>query len=284
MTKVLLFGATGNVGKKIAAELTAQGYDLTIVARSKEKAGELAAITANFKIADVTRPKQLHDICRGFEVIVSALGKSVSINDKSKPSFHDINFTANANILMDAKKNVVRKFVYVSALHSEKYTHLGYFNAHHSFSQKLKQSGINYSIIKPAAVYSAFADLIPMAREGKLVTIGKGDKKTNPIYEGDLAKICVDSIKEYNAIVEAGGKHIYTRQQINDIIQQAVNPALKIKNVPVGSIKFMLPFIKIFNSNKYDKYAFFTEVTQHHTIAPMLGEMKLEDYIKARVR
>lgn len=43
MKKVILFGATGHLGKAIAKELVRQEYQLTIVARSKEKAEKLSA-------------------------------------------------------------------------------------------------------------------------------------------------------------------------------------------------------------------------------------------------
>ena len=115
MTKLILFGATGNLGKEIAKIAIQQGYELTIVVRNKDKAQKLANITDKFIVADITNPNALKDICKGFDIVISALGKSVSPNDNSKPSFHDIDLIANSNILDDAKKNRVSKFVYVSA-------------------------------------------------------------------------------------------------------------------------------------------------------------------------
>ena len=123
-----------------------------------------------------------------------------------------------------------------------------------------------------------------MAEKGQLANIGAGDKKTNPIYEGDLAKICVNAIKENNTTVAAGGKTVYTRKQLNEIVQAAANPNKKIRSVPLGLVKFALPMMKLFNRNSYDKFAFFTEVMQHDTIAPMVGEMKFEDYIKMKTK
>ena len=41
-----------------------------------------------------------------------------------------------------------------------------------------------------------------LAKKGRLVTMGKGDKLTNPIYEGDLAKVCVEAIHQTNAVIE----------------------------------------------------------------------------------
>src|SRR5688572_21504870 len=111
---VLLFGASGNLGKAIAKEALHQGHDLTVVVRNKNKAEELAHITQQSIIADVTDPAALTGICTGYEVVISALGKSVSPNDNSKPSFKDIDLNANSYILEEAKKSKVSKFIYIS--------------------------------------------------------------------------------------------------------------------------------------------------------------------------
>jgi len=282
MKKVILFGATGNLGKEIAKEIIKQGYDLTVVVRNEAKARSLNHITTNYRIADICNKETLKDICKGHEIVVSALGKSVSPNDKSKQSFREVDLNANSNILEEAKKSGIKKFVYVSAFHSEKYLHLEYFKVHHEFTERLKNSGIDYSIIKPPAIFCAFIDMMEMAKKGQLVNIGSGDKKTNPIYEGDLAKICINAINEKNKTIEAGGKIIYTRKQLNEIVQNEIDKSKRIKTVPLGIIKLTLPLMKIFNRNTFDKFAFFTEVMQHDTIAPQIGEKTFEDYVKMK--
>lgn len=283
MKKVILFGSTGNLGKEIAKELVKQGYDLTIVVRNEVKAKSLADITSKYIIANVCNKATLEHIFDKQEIVISALGKSVSPNDKSKLTFTEVDYSANADILNEATKAGIKKFIYVSAFHSEKYLHLEYFKVHHDFSELLKKSGIDYSIIKPPAIFSAFIDMIEMAKKGQLVNIGKGDKKTNPIYEGDLAKITVEAINKQNSIFEAGGKTIYTRKKLNEIVQNEVDSQKNIRTVPLGLFKVTLPIIKLFSKNSFDKFAFFIEVMQHDTIAPQVGTMTFEDYVKQKV-
>lgn len=282
MKKIILFGATGNLGKHIAQELINKGYQLTVVVRDLKKAKGIFDDKTKLVIADVCNKSTLVDICQNQEIVVSALGKSVSPNDKSKPGFEEVDFTGNMNILKEAIKSNVKKFVYVSAFHAEKYLHLTYFNVHHRFSEELKISGIDYSIIKPPAIFSAFIDMMDMAKKGQLVTIGKGDKKTNPIFEGDLAKICVRSIAENNVTIEAGGRLVYTRKELNSIVQKEVDKSKQVRQIPLGLFKAAFPILKVFNKNLYDKFAFFIEVMQHDTIAPQMGELSFEEYIKSK--
>lgn len=284
MKKVILFGATGNLGKHIAQELISKGYQLTVVVRDLKKAKGIFDDKTKLVIADVCNKSTLVDICQNQEIVVSALGKSVSPNDKIKPGFEEVDFTGNMNILKEAIKSNVKKFVYFSAFQAEKYLHLTYFNVHHRFSEELKISGIDYSIIKPPAIFSAFIDMMDMAKKGQLVTIGKGDKKTNPIFEGDLSKICVRSIAENNVTIEAGGRLVYTRKELNSIVQKEVDKSKQVRQIPLGLFKAAFPILKVFNKNLYDKFAFFIEVMQHDTIAPQMGELSFEEYIKSKNR
>ncbi len=283
MKKVIVFGASGNVGHNVVKELVEQNYEVTAVVRTQEKAQQLSELTLNYVIADVQHKETLCGICDGFDIVISTLGKSVSINDKSKSSFYDIDYFGNKYILDEAKKSKVKKFVYLSAIHAEKYQHFLYFKAHHNFSELLITSDIDYSIVKVPAIFSAFLDVMDLAKKGHLVTLGDGQCKTNPIYEGDVAKVIVNAIKTPFSIIEAGGSRIYTRKQINELIQQSVNPTKKCRHVPVFLVGLLLPFIKIFDKNTYDKLSFFLEVTQHDVIAPMVGDSSLEEYIRMRV-
>lgn len=284
MANIILFGGTGNLGKKIAEALTQTQHFVTAVVRNKAKEDEVKHLVHQTVVADVTDGSSLKNICDGFEIVISALGKSVSPNDRSKSSFTDVDLNANSAILAEAVKSGIKKFIYVSALHSENYLHLEYFRVHHQFSERLKQSGLDYAIIKPPALFSAFVDLIAMAEKGRLVVFGKGDKLTNPIYEGDLAKICVDAIHQSNTVVEAGGKEVLSRKQINQIIQEAVNPKKQVRTLPIGLIKAGLPVMKLFSKNLYAKLAFFLAVMEHDTLAPKVGEMKLKEYIEAKIK
>src|SRR5690606_24073956 len=125
-------------------------------------------------VADTSRPEGLDGLFTADSVVISAVGKSVSPFDRSKPGFQDVDFRVNMNILEAAKKAGIRKFVYVSAFHAEKYPKLAYFRAHQQFSEKLMASGIDYAIIKPPALFSAFIELIDLAKSGMLVNLGQG--------------------------------------------------------------------------------------------------------------
>ncbi|RYZ51202.1 MAG: NAD-dependent epimerase/dehydratase family protein, partial [Chitinophagaceae bacterium] len=125
---ILLFGGTGNLGKHIAHAAISRGYAVTAVVRNASRKRELDGIVQNFVVCDVTKPALVSGICTGHDIVISALGKSVSPNDHSKPTFRQIDLEANSNILADAAISGVKKFIYVSAYGAERYPELDYFS------------------------------------------------------------------------------------------------------------------------------------------------------------
>jgi hypothetical protein len=118
-----------------------------------------------------------------------------------------------------------------------------------------------------------------MAKKGRLANLGAGNNRTNPIYEGDLAVVCVNSINQSKSEIEAGGKETLSRREINEIIQQHANPSKKIPTIPTWVMKVLLPLIRIVNKNLFDKFDFFVEVMQHDIVAPPVGQLTLKEYL-----
>lgn len=278
MQNILLFGATGHAGRAIAREMCGRGYRVTAVVRDEKKAKPLLWGVEKIVVAEATQPATLRGICDGYDVVISALGKSVSPNDWSKAGFEAVDYQGNMNVLAEARASGVRQFIYLSAFGSEHLRHLTYFRVHDDFSNALRISGLDYTIVQPPAIMSAFIDLAKMAKSGWLATIGSGEYRTNPISPYDLAKVCADSIGQPSAIVAAGGKKTYTRHEINEAIQKLTNPRKKVRHMPMWLMRAALPVWKILNKNMYDKLAFFVEVLEHDILAPQIGELTLEDY------
>ena len=282
MKSILVFGSTGHAGRAIVRVLLSKGYTVTAVARQEAKARVLLPGVHHIIEADATRLETLRDICSGQDVIISALGKSVSPNDWSRPGFEEVDLQANLNILSEAQKAGVQQFIYISAFWAEKLRRLTYFRVHDDVSQALMKSGLTYAVVQPPAIMSSFIDLADMAKRGFLVTIGQGEHRTNPISENDLALVVESLIGQPSQTISAGGKHIYTRHEINEIIQQSVSPGRRVRRIPQWFLRAALPFWKIINRNMYDKLVFFDEVINHDLLAPQTGETSLEQYFEAR--
>jgi uncharacterized protein YbjT (DUF2867 family) len=283
---ILVAGASGNLGRAVVREAVRRGFNVKAMVRSDRGAALVSHLGATPVFADATCPGSLTGICQNIDAVVSALGRSVSPSVRDKAGFDEIDFIANRTLVDEALLAGSKKFVYVSAFHSERYPHLSYFKTHHAAAEYVKASRMNYTIIKPVAFFSVFAELLEMAEKNRLVNIGKGDKRTNPISEHDVAMLCVDQLHQLPAEIEAGGPELFSRIGIMETIQRVANPHGRCRSVPSGLVKATLPVIRLIDRNRYDLFSFFLEVMEKDTIAPSVGKERFEPYLieKKRLR
>ena len=74
--KILVLGATGGTGRLIVSQAVARGYDVTVLARSAVKAGNLKGV--KLIVGDARDETALREALRGRDAVVSALGSSAS--------------------------------------------------------------------------------------------------------------------------------------------------------------------------------------------------------------
>ncbi|MHC2990529.1 NAD-dependent dehydratase [Pontibacter sp. HJ8] len=280
MKKVLLAGATGHLGKYIFRELKQQRHEVRALARNLKRAQALFPDPEELVLADATEPESLQGCCTGVDVVISALGKSISLRNQGTGSFQEIDYQANLHLLEEAQKAGVKQFIYISAFGAEQHPELAYFSAHASFAKALRHSGLAFTILQPTALFSAFEEIMSLARKGRIALLGAGDSKTNPIYDGDVARIAVSLIDQPSQTLTLGGERVYTRLELLKIACKAAGYKGKIPELGFQFVDGILPFVRLVSRSLYDKLAFMTAVSRVDCIAPAMGELTLEDYFE----
>lgn len=280
MKKILLAGATGHLGKHIFRELKLKEYEVRVLARSIIKAKSLFPDPNEVVLADATKLASLEGCCEGVEVVISSLGKSVSLRHQGNGSFHDIDYIANLNLLEEAKRSGVKQFIYISAFGADKFPGLAYFKAHADFENALVQSGLSYTILQPVALFSAFEEMMNLARRGRFGQLDIGEKLVNPVYDGDVAKIAVDNIGQPSQKIPLGGPCTYTRQELTQMVCEAAGYTGGFPKIPFEYVDTLLPFVRLLSRSLYDKLAFMVAVSKVDCIAPAIGEHSLEAYFE----
>ncbi|SDK00726.1 Uncharacterized conserved protein YbjT, contains NAD(P)-binding and DUF2867 domains [Catalinimonas alkaloidigena] len=278
MKKVLLAGASGHLGLKIAQELKQRNYYVRALIRTPEKAPLVSPYADEVVVADVTRPETLRQVGEGMDVVISALGRTVGIQQPETKGYWDIDYQGNLHLLRALESAPVQKFIYISAFGAEHFPNLRYFKAHQAFADELSKSGLPYTIIKPPALFSAFREMLDMAQHRPLAYLGNGRQRTNPIWEGDLARICVDAISDTKKVIEAGGDTVYTRREIIQKISLAAG-AKPPRSIPFWAVRPLLWVLRFSNRNLHDTAAFYVAVSRHDLIAPRRGTHPLEEYL-----
>ncbi|AKQ46835.1 hypothetical protein TH63_16300 [Rufibacter radiotolerans] len=285
METVLVLGGTGSLGSCIIEVLKKQQYRVRATARTPLKAEQLKPSVDEVVVCDPTQPGSLlAELVEGIDYIISALGKSLNLADRSRTSFHQVDFQGNLNVLRLAQAHgQVKKFVYVGAFSGEKHPEVAYFKAHEDFARELRHSGLAHTIVKPPALFSAFLDLLPMARKGRLPSIGPGDCVTNPIHEQEVAEICVQALTQPSQTIELGGPVTYSRVELVKLVGKSIGKTLPVPSIPYWVANSVLPLVRLVNRSLYEKAAFLIEVAKTDCVAPVKGRLRLEDYLAEHV-
>jgi uncharacterized protein YbjT (DUF2867 family) len=283
MKKILLAGATGSLGFLVAQELKARGYAVHAIARQPSK---LAILNLDKVISvDLTNPSSLQGVCEDVDAVISCAGSSMRLgNFGDKKSFYEVDYGGNLNLLNEAKKAFVQKFVYVSLAGADQLRHVEYADAHEKFVEALKTSGLSYSVVRPTGFFSFLLELLSFAKRGFGVVIGDGSCKTNPIHEADVARACVEALESSQTELVVGGPDILTRKKTSLLAFEALGKNPRLIAVSPKLFKAMIAPLKLTNKRVYALMDFGIAVTQIDCVAPAYGQKNLKDYFSVHAK
>ena len=272
MKRVLVAGVTGYLGGFVAREFKARGHFVRALVRNPEKLAPLSGSIDETVKAEVTRPETIEDACDGIDVVFSSVGIT---RQKDGLTFGDVDYQGNRNLLDEALKAGVKKFIYVSVFNGPSLLHLDIVRAHEDLVQDLKASGMDYSVIRPTGYFSDTGEFLKMAQKGRVYLIGKGDNRSNPIHGADLAKICVDAADGRNQEIDVGGPEVLTWREAAETAFKSLGKKARISSVPIGVMKTIITFTRIFSRQQAELLAFFMTMMTSDMVAPASGTRTL---------
>ena len=255
--RVFVVGATGYIGKFVVRELVTRGYDVVSFVRERSGIGlktTVEEVRAQLKGSEVrfgdvsSMESLLKNGIRGerFDVVLSCL---TSRNGGIKDSWN-IDYQATRNALDAGKSAGVTHFVLLSAICVQKPL-LEFQRAKLKFEKELKESGLNWSIVRPTAFFKSIAGQVEAVKNGKpYVMFGDGRLTAcKPISESDLASYIVNCIEDstmQNIILPVGGpgKAITPIEQGAMLFELLGRPP-KFKKMPIQMFDLIIPVISL---------------------------------------
>lgn len=276
MKKILIAGSTGYLGSHIVQELMARQMDFNAIARNTQKLNQLGVAPSQIIEAQITESASLAGCCKDIEVVISTVGIT---RQKDGLTYMDVDYQANKNLLDEALRSGVKKFIYVSVLHGEDLTHLKICEAKERFVRELQKSGLDYCVIRPSGFFSDMKEFYEMAKKGRVYLFGDGKTKANPIHGADLAKVCVDAIFQNEKVIEVGGKEILSHNEIAEMAFEVLHKKTKITYIPDWVRRFLLRMAAIFMSKaKYGTTEFFLNVMAMDMATNQYGNHTIKEF------
>jgi len=288
MKTVLIAGATGYLGRYTIHAFKQAGYRVRVLARSEKKlalpGAGLAPAVANcideVHIGDVTQPETLNGVADGIDVIFSSISL---MGAKSNLTWHDVDYQGNVNLLNEALKADVKKFVFISVFNAEKLMHVPIVKAHEDFAADLAASGLLYTVIRPTGYFSDLGTFLDMAQSGRVYLLGNGKLRINPIHGADLAQVSVDAVNMQATGINIGGPEVYTWNEIAEAAFTAAEKSSQVSHIPLALARTGVGLMRPFKRHTSQLLDFFLSSAALESIAPQTGNHRLSDHYKALI-
>lgn len=225
-------GATGYTGRYIAHALLSRGRrvkTLTGHLSRKDPFGDrIESMPFNFD-----RPADLARSLEGARALFNTYWIRFPYGGHS---FEEA--VANTRIMLAAARSAgVRKFVHISVTNATESSPLPYFRGKALLEAAVRQSGLNYAIVRPALIFGVEDILLNniawLLRRFPFFAIpGRGDYRVQPIFAGDLGEIAANAADSERSVeFDAIGPETFSFEQVVRMMATAVRNNARIVHV-----------------------------------------------------
>ena len=220
----MVTGAFGFTGKYIAGELLAKGYSVATLTNSPERENDLARKIQASKF-NFDKPNKLAESLKNVSTLYNTYW--VRFNHR-KFSHHDA-VKNTLKLFAAAKEAGVKRIVHTSITNPSLDSELEYFRGKAVLEEALIESGISYSILRPAVIFGNEDILINniawLLRKMPIFPVfGYGSYRIQPIYVKDYARLAIEQGQNTdNVIINAIGPETYSYRSLVEKIGDIIN-------------------------------------------------------------
>lgn len=266
ISRVLVTGASGFVGRHVISELLKQGYAVAALVRhfSSFHRPEVAVYQG-----DILQASSLLNAAEGCDAIIHLVG--IIAESKKRRTFQRVHVEGTCNVIQAAKVVGIKRLIHMSALGTRPNAISRYHQTKWEAEQAVVASGLDYTIFRPSMILGHDGDFSKMLRRwacGKappflfMPFFGSGlfgqcnPHQLQPIHVDDLAELfccCVQNAESVGKIYEVGGPDVVTWKTLLTKAAHAYKPPgrnpKRVIGIPVWWAKLMasLPLPLPFN-------------------------------------
>jgi len=248
-SRVLVAGATGQLGRVITRKLIASGSKVRALARNREALAQFGP-DAEIAAVDLRDLAKLTDACRGVDQIVATANNNMG---KGPTSPTRIDLGAYQNLCAAARNTGVRRLTYVSYKGVSQDAVVDIFRVKWYIEDAIRRSGVPYVMLRPTAFMDIWIDQIVakgIREKGVAPIFGDGTSVTNYIAVDDVAEFAVKILSRsdvVNEAVDAGGPSNLSQNDVAALVERRFQSSGKRRHVPVAALRLLPSVVRPFN-------------------------------------
>lgn len=196
---VLVVGATGKLGGRIARELLSRGVKVRALCRQGSGHAALRRMGADVAFGDLKDPASLAAACAGVDTVVTTANTARRAGDDTVEA---VDLRGTRDLIDAAARAGAAHFVYTSVLGVSADSPIPFFAAKARNEEHLRRSGMAWTILSPNAFMDAWPGVVvggPALADRPIVIVGEGRRRHAFIAEHDVAAFAVASVLDARA-------------------------------------------------------------------------------------
>jgi NADH dehydrogenase len=197
---ILVVGATGELGGRIARALLDRGEVVRALVRRREALDVVRAMGAEPVLGDLRDPESLNAACRDVDAVITT---ATSAAEGSPEAVAAVDLRGNLDLVDAAEAGGVGRFVFVSPLGAAPDHPDPFMRAKGAVEERLRRSPMAWTVLQS----DLFMDRLPMLVVGlpaltgrPVVLVGEGRRRHSLVATADVAAYAVAALADPAAV------------------------------------------------------------------------------------
>jgi uncharacterized protein YbjT (DUF2867 family) len=226
---ILVTGATGFVGRRVVARLTAAGYAVRCLVRPAYKERQLPpGVSVHVVAGDLADVTALRVALQDADTVIHLAGIWAQ---RGARTFEAVNYQGTLNLLEAALEVGASRIIFSSYPSADRNSAFAFLRSKGLAEEAIKSCGLSFTILRPSLVYGVEDYLTTnIATALKSIpfvfpVVGDGQTRFQPLWVEDLAvciERCLSDLKTIGHTLALGGPAYLTINDMLDIIARTL--------------------------------------------------------------
>jgi NADH dehydrogenase len=197
--RIVVFGGTGFVGRRLVSELLHRGFAVTVPSRNRERQRELLVLPGVEVVsADVYAASDLRTLLEGAQAAINLIG---ILNERGRRGhgFQRAHVDFTEGLIAACRASGVRRLLQMSALNAGR-GESHYLRSRGQAEERVRASGLDWTIFQPSVIFGPgdglfdrFAGLLPRL---PALPLARAHARFAPVYVGDVAQAFARALED----------------------------------------------------------------------------------------
>ena len=258
MKKVLIFGASGQIGRYLIRKLTKNNYIVTAVTRNTHQKAYLLKTQANAGYLNIVQTSifdenKLRSLISDTNICINLIG--ILYEQSKKSNFQNIHVNFPYLISKLANEYNIEQFIHISALGIDEAQESVYANSKLKGENNVRKNFLKSTIVRPSVVYSVDDNFTTnfmtlLSRLPLMPLFYNGETKFAPLHVSDFTEIITQVILNQikNQTIECIGPEELSFKEIIKKLLNAIERKRFLVPIPLPIAKIQATLLEFLPS------------------------------------